>query len=301
MEFCYITDTHLKASMNVRSGDALEDLSTKLQFVIDYCNKHNCILLHGGDVFDTPSVPDLVKNKVIPIFRSLKTKLYTLAGNHSLLYNSEDYNYKTTYQTFIAAGIFIPLDNQTIDLGECIITNEVPLINRGKPQIGMYHGFLNKDDGKWSFYYQDISSTLTDKTFILLGHDHVAYEPLEFSSNVKIFRPGSFCRQTRDETNMRIPELMHIRVVDGKLQYKMVPISVARPYEEVFKTKVTNITKAQQRQSYEDIINQIRNANVGNMTMLQALEQISTPDVVNYASKLLTDVKIKKQHEKGNL
>jgi len=299
-EFVFITDLHIRNSSNVRTGDFVQDIYDKLSFVVDYANEHNATILIGGDVFDKPSVPDIVKNKLAPLLRKCIYKPISIFGNHDLLYNSEEYIEKTSYETWVSHGLLEPLDGKTVELEDCIITNEVPVISRGKPQLVLFHGFLNKDDGRNTFLFQDIAGC-SDKTYILLGHDHTVYEPLKFSDNIKIFRPGSFLRQTREDASMRIPELMHIRVNEGKLQYKMVSIETARPAEEIFKTKLRNVTKAQQRETYEDIINQIRNANVGEMSLQQALQQVAAEDVCNYATKLLTERRIENQHNREKL
>lgn len=299
MEFVMITDTHFMNSSRVRTGDVLEDLATKLEFVRDYCNEHNCILLHGGDMFNTPSVPDTVKNRLFPIFASFNNDVYAIPGNHDELYNSYDHINKTSYQTLVSSGLIKDLYNKTIDLGECILTSQKPLITRGKPQICLYHGFLNQDDGNWTFYFQDINTQ--DPTYILLGHDHVVYDPLQFLPNVKIIRPGSFHRQTRQAEHLRQPVLVHIRIKDGKLQFKRVEIATARPFSEIFTAKETNITKAQQHDSYEDIIKQIRDARVGEMTFTQALQQVAPETIVDYATKLLTQYRMDSSIKRQNL
>lgn len=301
MDFVFITDLHFRNSSNVRVGDLLLDLKSKLQFVVDYSNNNNATILIGGDVFDKPSVPDIVKNTLGPVFLQASSIPMSILGNHDQLYGNNEFQDKTSYQLWCSHNVLKSFDNQTIDLGECIITNELPVINRGKPQIVVYHGFLNQEDGHYTFHFQDIHSNVTDQVYILLGHDHCEYEPLAFTSNVKIFRPGSFNRQTRDEESMRQPKILHIRVKGGKLQYKMVEIATARPSSEIFKTKLTNVTKAQRHETYEDIISKIRNANATEMSLEQALQQISEPDVCTYALNLLKEHRLNAQHERNNL
>lgn len=298
MNFVFITDTHFLLTSKVRTGDVLSDLATKLTFVRDYCNTNNCALLHSGDFFNTPSVPDIVKNTIFPILRSFKNPIYTIFGNHDLLYGSEEFLDKTSYKTLVTTDLVTPIDNATIDLGSCFLTNELPLITRGKPTICLYHGFLNSDD-KWSLKFQDINTT--DHTYILLGHDHCPYPPLAFSNNVKIFRPGSFLRQTRNEEHLRIPELLHIRINEGKLQYKSVPISTARPASEVFLAKEAAISKAAQHESYENIIAQIRSASSSQLTFSEALNQVTAPEVSEYITKLLTNYRMNNSVKRQNL
>ena len=302
MDFVVITDTHFKSSSNNRTGSLLEDQKAKLQWVVNYCNEHNAVLLHAGDVFDKPSVPDIVKNSLAQVLRGLNShKFIAINGNHDRLWDNNDSIDKTSYGVWRSHGLMSDMNGMTLDLGECFLTNQVPLINRGKPQIVLFHGFLNIDDGKNSFYFQDISANITDQVYIVLGHDHVEYDPLEFQSNIKIFRPGSFTRLTRDDTSMRVPKLLHIRIRDGRMQYKLVSITAARPAEEIFKAKLTNVTKAQQRNTYEEIISQIRNASKTSMTLEEAICQVADESVQNYLFRRIKSHALDKQFNKEEL
>lgn len=298
--FVFITDTHFRNSSNVRTGDLIQDLASKLEFVVAYANDVDATILIGGDLFDKPSVPDVVKNTLAPILMKAKYTPIAIFGNHDLLYNNEEFLNRTSYETWASHGIIKSLDNEVIEFEDCVLTNQAPFITKGKPQIIMFHGFLNKEDGRNTFLFQDVAG-VEDQTYVLLGHDHVAYEPMQYSANIKFFRPGSFNRQTRGDESMRIPELIHIRVNEGRFQFKMVPITTARSQDEIFVTKLKNVTKAQQRETYEDIINQIKNANSGELSLQQALEQVATEDVCNYALRLLNEKRLEDQHNKGNL
>lgn len=286
-DFVAITDLHLSSHSNVRTGDVLEDVSSKLEWVIKYCNDNDALLLIMGDVFDKATVPDLVKNRIFPIFKQAKYTPITIPGNHDELYGSTDFMFKTSYQTMVSAGLIENLNDVEFKIidGVCL-TSRLPLVNRGIPQIVLYHGFLNIEDGKNTLHFTDINTE--DNCVICLGHDHVVYEDLQFTSNVKIIRPGSFLRGIRNDTQQRIPQLVHIRLIDGKLKTKKVPIK-CRNWEEIFKTKEEKTSKAELHKSYEDIISQIRNAQVADITFAQAMKQVAEPDVVEYALQLLEE------------
>lgn len=291
INLCFITDTHFTSVSRVRNGDIVNDAIQKLDFVVDYCNKHDCILVHGGDFFDKPTVPDFVKGEVFKSLKRLNTKMYSIYGNHDLLYNNPEFLNRTSYSNLLATQISTGLDDiEFVDLGELILTARCPIITRGKPQVFVGHMFLNLEDGRNTFRFQDIQTQ--DKTFIVLGHDHTVYDPLEFGEKVKIFRPGSFLRTTRQDTNQRTPQLLHFRCGDDKLQYKYVPIETARPWEEVFKPKELKISKAQQSATYDDIINQIRNAQRTDITFEQALRQVADSDAVEYCMQTLEESKL---------
>lgn len=297
--FVFITDLHIKSSSKVRSGDVLDDICNKLNFVIDYCNSNDCSLLIGGDVFDKPSVPDYIKSRVMSIFTKSKNRIYTIPGNHDRLYDNPEYSFKTSYNVLTSAHIFQDLDStEFLDLDDVILTSHVPVVTRNKPQIVIFHGFLNQDDGRNTFRFTDLQST--DNTLVLLGHDHCVYDDIRFKDNIKIVRPGSFLRGERADAQNRIPQLVHIVVRDGKLLTKKVNIK-CRASAEIFKTKTLEITKSQQHATYDMIIEQIKNAQSSDMTLEQALSQVADSVVVNYALSLLSEFNINKQFNNKNL
>ena len=285
----FITDTHIALSSNVRNGDYLQDIAEKLQFVVEYCNQNNADLLIGGDIFDKPSVPDQVKSKVISVFKKLKTKCYTIPGNHSMLYGNEEFNYKTSYNVLCESGLFEDISGTELDLGPCYISSKLPVITKDKPQIVIYHGFLNSTD-KLNVNFSDI--TATSPTYLCLGHDHVDYEVMPYTENVRIFRPGSLVRGTRSDTHLRTPKLLHIRVTD-KLQFKYVDIA-CRNFNEIFKSKDYAVSSTQVHRTYDDVIAQIRSYQNEDMTLEQAISQVASPEINLYCLKAIEDIKNEK-------
>lgn len=142
-DFVFITDLHITTISRVRSGDYLKDLCKKLQYVVDYCNNNNAMLLMGGDIFDKATVPDYVKSEFAAVLSNCKIKPRAICGNHDRLWDNPEYNYRTSYYVEVSHGLFEDL--KTEDLGDVILTSEVPVITRNKPQIVMFHGFLNQE------------------------------------------------------------------------------------------------------------------------------------------------------------
>lgn len=289
-QYVFITDSHFNSHSNVRNGDVLDDLIQKFDWVIDYCNTHDCILLHGGDVFDKPSVPDFVKARVLKSLTKLETKALFISGNHDLLWNNPEFKYRTSYNVLGAANRCQDIDNKSVEFDDVIITNQVPVETRNKPQIVLFHGFLNQEDGRCTFRFTDINTD--DNVCILLGHDHVQYDVLKYTDKIKIIRPGSFLRGIRNDEAIRTPQIVHLVVRDGKILHKMVDIDAARDANGIFKTKKVTITKAQQSATYDKIIESIRNSDNTNLTFKQAMQQVSTPDVVDFAMNVLEEAKL---------
>lgn len=277
-QFVFITDLHLTSSSRVRTGDVVEDLAAKLQFVADYCNHNACALLIGGDLFDKPSVPDFVKSRIAPILMSIEKGVYSIPGNHDLLYSNSEFTYKTSYFVWVSHKVITDV-YEDIDFGDVVLSSQLPLTDKGKPQIVLRHGFLNKEDGPWTVMFDQLITS--DPTYVLLGHDHVVYDPVSITEKVKVFRPGSFLRGIRNDESNRQPCLLHIRVRDGKLQNKLVPIPCRDAYE-IFRTKEQSVSKSEQHHTYDVIIDQIRNAQKSDLTFEDAISKVATPDVSEF-------------------
>lgn len=299
MDLVFITDLHIGGSNSVRTGDVFEDICNKLTYVISYCKTHNAKLLLGGDIFDRPTVPDYMKSKIISIFEPLKGSIYGISGNHDLLYNNTEYSYKTSFNLLEVSGVINNLDKGNVDLGEVVLSSTLPVKDYSKPLVFLYHGFLNQDDGKCTFRFTDIEPT-TSHTYVCLGHDHDVYESLQYTQFVKIFRPGSLLRGIRNDSQLRVPNMLHIRVANGKLQQKLVPIK-CRDCSEIFKTKEFSISQSQKSSTYEDIINQIRNAQTSEVSFEQALNQVADEETVQFALSLLNKAKEENSNKRQNL
>ena len=86
MRLLYITDTHIRGtSPQNRKDNFPETLQLKFKEVISLAQKYDVLaLLHGGDLFDTPSPSLAVCANFIPILAAAGVPLYAIAGNHDL-------------------------------------------------------------------------------------------------------------------------------------------------------------------------------------------------------------------------
>lgn len=292
-DFIFITDLHLTSHSNVRTGDIVQDHKKKLEFVVDYANKHDALLLMGGDIFDRPSVPDFVKSELAPILLKCKYKPYAISGNHDMLFASHSKDFKTSLNLWSTHDIVKLLETE--DFGEFVLTSVLPLKTVGKPQLAIFHGFLNIEDGAYTVHMSDLQTT--DPTLLCLGHDHLVYEPVQLGA-VRVVRPGSFSRKERVDEQMRIPQLVHIRFnpeSDKKWGIKVVPIKTARTPEEIFKTKKYTVSTKDSRDSYQAVIDAIKSVQGNEMTFSSALHTVADPEVEMFVLDILNQQNIKKQ------
>lgn len=288
-KFIAITDIHISHKSNVRTGDLLEDLESKLNYVRDYCNKEDAQLIIPGDVFDKATVPDFVKSRLAPIFLSFKKTPFAIPGNHDILFNSDTMSDKTSLNVWFTHGVLRELKYEEYD--DCILHAIKPMETKGKPQLAIFHGFLNQEDGRNTVTFADLNTT--DKAVVVLGHDHVVYPPLKYGS-VDILRPGSFLRSTRNEENFRQPNMLVIELIDGVWSYKEVPIESARSFEHIFQTKAFKVTAKEKKNTYEDVINHMKNYSGADISLEDALRLVTTPDVSSYIMSIANEENNKK-------
>lgn len=284
-KFVFITDLHITSVCNVRTGDVLDDIRKKLDYVVGYANANGIPIVIGGDVFDKPTVPDFVKAAVGRVFRKAVNPIYTINGNHDTLYNNDEFNVRTSYNLFCEMGLFTDFTGGRVDLGDCVLTNELPLKTNGKPTVCVYHGFWNIDDGRWCCKTDDVVGT-TDETLVLLGHDHTVYEDEMVGENIRVVRPGSFLRGIRIDEQNRTPMMTVCSLVDGKWVVEYEPIK-CRPASEIFTAKQYAMKQTEVRDSYADIIERLKTARTGEMTLDDALREVTEQEIIDYINLCL--------------
>jgi len=87
MKLVYIADLHLRPTVPInRKDDYVEAQFKKLDFVIDYVNQVEGVLLIGGDVFDRASNhPSWFLNRVMKSFMRCLGDAVVIPGNHDLI------------------------------------------------------------------------------------------------------------------------------------------------------------------------------------------------------------------------
>lgn len=292
-KYVFITDVHARSSCPVREGNVLEDIANKLMFVVEYANSINADILIGGDFIDKPTVPNIVLNTLNPILLRAKGTVYDVHSNHPTLFDNVEHNEKTSREVMISSRVLTHLE-EPLDLGSHILTATIPLQNVGKPQILVYHGFLNQKDGIYCVMFSDIA--VTDPTVVLLGHDHVEYQDLNVG-NARIIRPGAFLRGIRNDESNRKPKLVEITIYDDNtISTHKVEIPARNP-DEIFHTKVNVVKTAEIRKTYDDVITQLLNTSNKEVTFLEAVKEIARPDVFLYLENILNQTKIIKSNK----
>lgn len=289
--FLFFTDSHITTSAPFRVGDPLQDIISKLEFVIEQANSYDALILIGGDVFDKSTIPYEAYTAVCEVFKKAKYTPIAIKGNHDQLFRCDDNDKKTTIYNAFKLGVLRELKSP-MDVGSCILTPDKSLINREKPQILIYHGFLNVKDGKHTVYVDDLAG-VTTPTLVLLGHDHVEYEPVTLGA-CTVHRIGSLFRNRRVETSDRNPKMLYISVEDGEFRTEVLEVP-AKPATEVFRETVGKSDKVDES-DYVALISELKRVNGEEVDLLSVVSKIAEARVCEYIESMLNESKIKNIH-----
>lgn len=287
----FITDTHITTSAPFRVGDPLLDVLSKLDYVIEFANSNDAVIVIGGDIFDKSTIPYEAYTAVCETLRKAKYTPWAIKGNHDQLFRCDDNDRKTTLYNAFKLGVLCEL-KEPVDFGEFILTPDKSLINRDKSQILVYHGFLNVKDGKHTVFIDDLAG-VTTPTLVLLGHDHVEYEPVTLGA-CTVYRIGSLFRNRRVETSDRNPKMLYLEVSDGKFIPEVLEVP-AKPATEIFRETVGKSDKVEES-DYVALISELKRVNGEDVDLLSVVSKIAEARVCEYIESMLNESKIKNVH-----
>ena len=124
MKLVYIADLHLRASAPInRKDDYVEEQFRKLDFIINYVNSIEGVLLIGGDVFDrATNHPSWFLNRVCTSFLRCRSKVLVIPGNHDLLgHNLETIEQNTIYTINFLHNSYVFTEFALKEIGSALI------------------------------------------------------------------------------------------------------------------------------------------------------------------------------------
>lgn len=288
--FLFITDLHLQSSSVSRTGDPLQDCIDKLRWVVSKANADSSILLIGGDVFDRASPSYEVFNAFVDVLLGATVPVYAIKGNHDMLFMSDANDRKCALSALYKSGLLISLDGKTVDLGDCVLTNELPLVTRSKPQVAMFHGFLNTpDDKRFTVKVQDLMCG--SDSVVLLGHDHADYGVTVLSESVSVVRPGSLFRNKRDVSSDRVPCIVRVEVSNGRVFVSREDVP-CRPWSEVMRESKVRVSDSDSDVDYQGLIEQLRSSQSTCRSFMDIVRSVTTDDISAYIEGILSESKL---------
>jgi DNA repair exonuclease SbcCD nuclease subunit len=80
--YIYFNDLHYGATPNCRKDDYNSAILKKLEYVLKLARKNDCVVLFGGDFFDTPKIKYLDLSPLIKVLTNyMDVKIYAVHGN----------------------------------------------------------------------------------------------------------------------------------------------------------------------------------------------------------------------------
>ena len=297
LNFVFVTDIHGRTNNPVSRKDYFpEAILNKLNWVVDYANSNNAIILCGGDWLNRPDTSPTFISKMCSVFNKSKYKIVGVLGNHDLYgYNIE--SFKRTPLAIAAAcnNICILPENDSLDIelqNKSIYltgSHSSPLIDRGgrideyytprkiveksrdEMRIHIVHGFLTTKDWPSGVPYTKISSVSdTDADILLAGHEHLGFG-IKVVGDTIFCNPGALGRVSAaiGEVNRDV-KIAHIKVYieDDTLLYDVslvnLPEHVAKSADVVLDREKLEEEKNTQNK-IEIFAQQIRETNAENI------------------------------------
>jgi predicted phosphodiesterase len=211
-KFIYITDAHYGANPITRKDNYSESILAKLEYCLKLGQKHEAIIIHGGDLFDTPktSITDLLK--IFELFARYKdVKFITICGNES-----HDGHLDNSPLALLKKSNLIQVssDMDYMDIEDVRLifanNNDNPMgkekfISPDKFNILMTHCILVKEPVVYDHIL--IEDFQTNADVVTIADYHPYQGAIEREDGVVFLAPGSLSRRKRTSHNIdRIPK-----------------------------------------------------------------------------------------------
>lgn len=222
LRWMFVGDLHLNSATPVsRKDDYAEAMLDKVENLAKFANENEVdFVVLGGDVFHTKSQPDGFLVFVTLAFRKFKMPVYTIVGNHDILYTNVDSVRRTPLGVLLSSGVVKWMNSvsMTVNGKKVLIQGKdyqlrptIPNTPEGYEKAFLVahqfvpHG-MQFGEGDESFNEDEYQRSSWD--VIYLGHDHMTY-PISMVSGKPTVRPGAISRGTKHIQN-RMRDVMFV-------------------------------------------------------------------------------------------
>ncbi|SHE41423.1 DNA repair exonuclease SbcCD nuclease subunit [Seinonella peptonophila] len=256
MRLLFLTDTHIRGnSPRHRIDDFPQTLRRKLEEVIEIVEREQVdYVLHGGDLFDRPTLSPAVVREFSQLFRRIPVPIYTVPGNHDIYGHNPDTIERTMLGLLEGFGaIQLLREGKYVKLEKegCVVQLT------GQP----FHYELDKRDFKLDYHIENqisadfcihivhgmlvhrplpegVAYTLTEQIWgsdvdlWLSGHYHAGF-PLQQKNGQTILNPGAISRINSHPSEMKRQPQIALIDCNQKLTVQLVPLKAAAQGNEV--------------------------------------------------------------------
>ncbi len=222
MKFLCTADWHIrKENPKYRKDNYFATQVRKIQWIIEYANKQDAILLLAGDIFDSPKAGYGVVNLIGEELKKLDLPAVTCFGNHDTTFHSQDLS-NTPYGNLqmhrvIREGLCVS-DVEIHPLGW---EAEAPKPVKGKLNILLGHvSVFEKEVPFWC--ENGISAKQVEKLYP--GFDYYIFGDIHIPFVTdKIINPGSLTRSTVGQVDFE-PCIYMLDIDENTIEKVLIPI-----------------------------------------------------------------------------
>jgi len=218
-------DWHLTDHQPVaRVDDYFQTMLTKIKWVADLQQEHDCPVLHAGDLFHTWKASPYLLGAVMNI---LPDQFYTVAGNHDLPHHNIELLDKSGLKVLMEAGKITEFDCGDTDW----LVDGIPYggdLNKGqfKKEILMCHEMIYQSPEHWQKENGNQALAFLKKhkgyQLIVTGHNHKPFTA-EHEGRLLV-NPGSLMRMNADQKDYK-PRVYLWNSDTNTVKIKYVPIA----------------------------------------------------------------------------
>jgi len=260
----FIGDLHLSdRQIATRVDDTTETCLEKLQWILNFAERHSADIIHTGDMFTHTLYSNKTRLRIKKMLKEFRSgtglRFWSCSGNHSgdvedrdpnsviyrelgqfcfdgyvnFLGKSGDFglgDYAHFFTGFSTKGFLIRGYSAYSELN-----TEYPEEVQG---LVCHHWIMDAFGDSLVVYPDDMKKIFPNLRFIVAGHDHAYHESYYSRDGVFVVRPGSVMRTDSGKSSDRIPGVVlytpspYEGVSNDRWEY--IPIGCARPYNEVF-------------------------------------------------------------------
>jgi exonuclease SbcD len=312
----FFTDCHFrcKSPLN-RTDDILETALRKMEYILKFAKENDCILICGGDFWQTPSQPDFVAVRVAELFEKYNLTTYFLIGNHDCVGGNIESSFKEgklglfKYYPWFKFLVTNPIETKDVlvkghDFSrELECPEHIPCDDKikGKTLIVVVHSMITDDsavvvDGKSKTI--NWCSVHTSADVVMTGHYHPGFDVKQNPFGTYFVNPGSMVRLEASKIEMvRKPKFALLQIEKGVVDIKLIEI----PYnKDVFNIDLKNKINSseEEKQKFLDALDSLKDNEIMAGNILSILDNFNVSKLPADLKEIVTEKIIKRCKDK---
>lgn len=288
MRALYFQDSHIKGvNPSSRKGDYYHDVMVKVDEVVALSKELNVdYVIHGGDLFDSSKVSNLIVDDFIDKIEKAKIHWYVVPGNH----DEEGHNWKNSKGTALAhifrRSKYIHYFEDTFQHCDCvkafpyyhnieadIKTNGLYCeSNLDEPKIAFIHAMITLKPFHPDVLHVQAKDIATDFDVIVCAHYHEPWGIKEINGT-RFVNIGCFGRTSISEADVH-PSILLIDYKDTEIGLEIKKLKSAKTKDEVF--DIARIEKAKGfNANIDNFINSLKDTKISGLDLMGIIENLA--------------------------